>query len=139
MTFTLAMVQNPHVWKRAQAEIDSIVGTDRLPEWNDRPSLTYVDAVVRETFRWRPVIPLGTCWDAISLSGVLLNIPKSCTQLHVAISTRVTTYPKVCRTPVWYIHGRLSERSIRRDRCRQLLVRSPRICERRSLDRLPMP
>ncbi|KAF8555769.1 cytochrome P450 [Imleria badia] len=59
MTFTLAMVENPHVWKRAQAEIDVIVGPDRLPEFDDRPSLPYVDAIIREVLRWRPVLPIG--------------------------------------------------------------------------------
>lgn len=39
MTFTLAMVKNPRVWKSAQAEIDAVIGTDRLPELEDRLSL----------------------------------------------------------------------------------------------------
>ncbi|KAI9570681.1 cytochrome P450 [Boletus coccyginus] len=56
---TLAMVKNPHVWKRAQAEIDIVVGIDRLPEFKHRNSLPYVDAIIRETFRWKPVGPLG--------------------------------------------------------------------------------
>ncbi|KAF8554027.1 hypothetical protein OG21DRAFT_1509448 [Imleria badia] len=30
------------IWKRAQADIDAIVGTDRLPEFDDRSSLPYV-------------------------------------------------------------------------------------------------
>jgi hypothetical protein len=59
MTFTLAMVENPHVWRRAQAEIDSVVGIDRLPEFSDRESLPYIEAIMREVFRWVPVIPLG--------------------------------------------------------------------------------
>ena len=59
MAFTLAMVKNPHVWKRAQAEIDAFVGTGRLPEFDDRPSLPYVDAIVHETLRWQPPVPLG--------------------------------------------------------------------------------
>ncbi|KAI9457408.1 cytochrome P450, partial [Boletus coccyginus] len=59
MTFALAMVENPHVWKHAQVEIDAVVGTDRLPEFDDRPSLPYVDAIMREVFRWRPVFPSG--------------------------------------------------------------------------------
>lgn len=61
MTFTLAMVENPHVWRRAQAEIDSVVGIDRLPEFSDRESLPYIEAIMREVFRWVPVIPLGMC------------------------------------------------------------------------------
>ncbi|KAF8555762.1 cytochrome P450 [Imleria badia] len=50
---------NAQVWKRAQAEIDSVVGMDRLPEFDDRPSLQYVDAIIRELLRWRPVLPIG--------------------------------------------------------------------------------
>ncbi|KIJ08454.1 hypothetical protein PAXINDRAFT_18409 [Paxillus involutus ATCC 200175] len=59
MVFTLAMVQNPHVWKRAQAEIDAVIGMDRLPELDDRSSLPYVEAVLRETMRWQPVAPVA--------------------------------------------------------------------------------
>ncbi|KAG2356965.1 cytochrome P450 [Suillus spraguei] len=59
MVFVLAMVLYPDVQKRAQAEIDSVVGRDRLPTFEDRASLPYIDAVMRETFRWQPVAPLG--------------------------------------------------------------------------------
>jgi len=59
MVFVLAMVLYPNVQKRAQAEIDSVVGRERLPTFEDRVSLPYIDAVVRETFRWQPVSPLG--------------------------------------------------------------------------------
>jgi len=59
MLFLLAMVLYPDTQKRAQAEIDSVIGRDRLPTFEDRASLPYVDAVVRETFRWNPILPLG--------------------------------------------------------------------------------
>jgi cytochrome P450 len=59
MVFLLAMVLHPDVQKRAQAEIDSVVGRDRLPTFEDRASLPYIDALLRETFRWQPVVPLG--------------------------------------------------------------------------------
>lgn len=49
----------PEVQKRAQAEIHSVVGSDRLPSFADRPNLPYVEAVVKEVFRWNPVAPLG--------------------------------------------------------------------------------
>ncbi|EGO21511.1 hypothetical protein SERLADRAFT_440764 [Serpula lacrymans var. lacrymans S7.9] len=45
LIFTLAMLQNPKVQAKAQAEIDAIVGRDRLPEFSDRASLPYIDAV----------------------------------------------------------------------------------------------
>ncbi|KAG2104292.1 cytochrome P450 [Suillus cothurnatus] len=59
MTFALAMVLHPDVQRRAQAEIDSVVGGDRLPTFEDRASLPYVESVLRETLRWHPVGPLG--------------------------------------------------------------------------------
>ena len=57
--FMLAMTLFPEVQKRAQEEIDRVVGTDRLPDYDDRSSLTYVEAVYRETLRWRPTAPQG--------------------------------------------------------------------------------
>lgn len=45
------------VQKRAQEAIDKVVGSDRLPSLADRSSLPYVDAVLREILRWRPVVP----------------------------------------------------------------------------------
>jgi len=59
LNFVVAMAQNPEVQRRAQAEIDSVVGTVRLPDFGDRSSLPYVEAVYRETLRWHPAAPLG--------------------------------------------------------------------------------
>jgi hypothetical protein len=61
MVFILAMVLNPHIARRAQEEIDSVVGRDRLPDFDDRTSLPYVEAIMRETMRWEPLVPLGKC------------------------------------------------------------------------------
>ncbi|KAJ7163866.1 cytochrome P450 [Mycena crocata] len=57
--FMLAMVRWPEVQKKAQAEIDRIVGRGRFPVFTDRDNLPYVTAVVKETCRWRPVAPLS--------------------------------------------------------------------------------
>ncbi|OAX34015.1 cytochrome P450 [Rhizopogon vinicolor AM-OR11-026] len=59
LVFLLAMVLHPEVQAKAQAEIDRVVGKDRLLNFNDRPALPYVDALLRETFRWQPVFPIG--------------------------------------------------------------------------------
>jgi cytochrome P450 len=53
------MTVSPEVQKRAQEEIDRVVGTDRLPTVADRENLPYVDAVVKEVLRWHPVAPMG--------------------------------------------------------------------------------
>ena len=55
----LAMSLYPEVLKKAQAELDAVVGPDRLPDWDDQASLPYVTAVVKETLRWQNVLPLS--------------------------------------------------------------------------------
>ena len=58
-TFVLAMVLFPEVQGKAQAEIDRVIGLDRLPGIADRPNLPYVEAVYKEALRWHPVAPLA--------------------------------------------------------------------------------
>jgi cytochrome P450 len=53
------MFLSPDIQKRAQAELDSVIGRERLPTFEDRPKLPFVDAVCREILRWRPVAPVG--------------------------------------------------------------------------------
>ncbi|VDB91013.1 unnamed protein product [Peniophora sp. CBMAI 1063] len=57
--WTLAMVMYPDVQARAQAELDSVVGRDRVPTFEDFPNLSYIRAMVKEALRWRPVDPMG--------------------------------------------------------------------------------
>ena len=52
------MASNPDIQKRAQAELDSVVGPERLPTIEDRSSLPYVSALVKECLRWRSVVPI---------------------------------------------------------------------------------
>jgi len=56
----LALVLSPHVQKRAQAELDLVVGRDRLPTFDDRPRLPYIEAICKEVVRWQMVAPLGS-------------------------------------------------------------------------------
>jgi hypothetical protein len=53
------MVLHPDVQAKAQADIDRVVGQDRLPDFDDRPALPYLDAILQETLRWYPVAPMG--------------------------------------------------------------------------------
>jgi cytochrome P450 len=53
------MVLNPDVQRRAQEEIDRVVGRDRLPDFGDRDRLPYINAMVKESLRWHPVTPMG--------------------------------------------------------------------------------
>ncbi|KZP29735.1 cytochrome P450, partial [Athelia psychrophila] len=58
-TFVLAMLQYPSVQRRAQAELDSVLGPDRLPTFGDMPALPYLSAVMKECHRWEVVLPLA--------------------------------------------------------------------------------
>jgi len=57
--FILAMVVYPEAQKKAQAELDAIVGRSRMPTFADLEHLPTIRATVREALRWRPVLPLG--------------------------------------------------------------------------------
>ena len=53
-SFVLAMVRNPDVLRKAQAEMDNVLGADRLPEFGDRDSLPYLSALLEELYRCVP-------------------------------------------------------------------------------------
>ena len=55
----LALVLCPQVQRRAQAELDAVVGRDRLPTFDDRPRLPYIEAFCKELMRWQMVTPIG--------------------------------------------------------------------------------
>lgn len=53
------MTLHPSIVRKAQAELDSVIGPDRLPSFADRPDLPYCEAVLKEVLRWGPVVPTG--------------------------------------------------------------------------------
>jgi cytochrome P450 len=55
----LALTLYPEVQKRAQAELDSVISRDRLPTFEDKPRLPYIEAMCKELLRWQMVTPLG--------------------------------------------------------------------------------
>ncbi|KAF8814227.1 cytochrome P450 [Phlegmacium glaucopus] len=55
--FFSAMTVYPDVARKAQAELDAVVGTDRLPKFSDRVNLPYINAVTLEIMRWHSVVP----------------------------------------------------------------------------------
>ncbi|KAJ8583488.1 cytochrome P450 [Rhizopogon salebrosus TDB-379] len=77
LNFFLAMVLYPDVQEKAHDLVESVVGTNRLPTSQDRPSLLYIDAILRECLRWHPVLPLAIPHSAVE-SDVYENyyIPK---------------------------------------------------------------
>jgi len=57
--FLLALLIFPEVQRTAQAEIDRVIGADRLPTLADRDNLPYIEALLKEVHRWHTVAPMG--------------------------------------------------------------------------------
>ncbi|KIL66927.1 hypothetical protein M378DRAFT_23224 [Amanita muscaria Koide BX008] len=89
--FILAMTVHPLEQHRAQHEIDRVIGSDRLPTFDDRSSLPYVEALYREVLRWRPIAPLAVPHSTDADDALLNSVPS---RLHcLAITRDSTTYP----------------------------------------------
>nr|GAT46949.1 cytochrome P450 [Mycena chlorophos] len=58
-TFILAMLLHPSVQRKAQAELDELLQGVRLPTVEDRDSLPYIGAVIKEVMRWHVILPMG--------------------------------------------------------------------------------
>ena len=50
-SFLLAMIRYPDIHKKAQEEVDRVVGRQRLPDLDDRLSLPYVECILKEIYR----------------------------------------------------------------------------------------
>ncbi|THH15921.1 hypothetical protein EW146_g4631 [Bondarzewia mesenterica] len=64
-SFVLAMVRNPAVQRKAQAEIDAVVPRDRLPNLDDRPQIPYLEAFVKELYR-----QVSQLYNAAAVAGL---------------------------------------------------------------------
>ncbi|KAH7908057.1 cytochrome P450, partial [Hygrophoropsis aurantiaca] len=95
--FILVMVLYPEIQERAWLSIQSVVGTARLPNFDDRASLPYLDAVLREILRWHPIAPMGSVPHATYTEDIYNGyyIPKGAMILSNiwAMSRNETKYP----------------------------------------------
>lgn len=49
----------PDKQKKAQEEIDRVVGNHRVPDFSDREQLSYTDALIKECMRLHTAVPLS--------------------------------------------------------------------------------
>ena len=63
--FFKLMAAHPDIQRRAQAEIDSVLGAERLPVISDMDRLPYTYACCLETMRYHVVAPFGECEDRL--------------------------------------------------------------------------
>ena len=55
----LGLLDKPEVLAKAQRQLDAVVKPGYLPDFDDEDSLPYITAIVKETLRWRDVVPIG--------------------------------------------------------------------------------
>ena len=95
----MVLVLHPGIQERAQAEIDTIVGRKRLPKFEDRPRMPYIDAICRELVRWRMVTPLGMRFLCDIWVSHLTVCQLYHTRLQRTMYTRGTSFPEVSLPP----------------------------------------
>jgi hypothetical protein len=61
----LAYALFPEPMKKAQEEVDRVIGTDRLPNFSDRSQLPYINATVLELLRYCGITPIGRTLNSI--------------------------------------------------------------------------
>ncbi|XP_053331374.1 cytochrome P450 2C16-like [Spea bombifrons] len=94
----LVMIKFPHVQERVQKEIDSVIGTERLPKLADRIQMPYTNAVLHEILRFLDLVPLAlphVVMEDIFYRG--FNIPRGTTIFPVLGS--VLSDPACWETP----------------------------------------
>jgi cytochrome P450 len=71
--FIQAMLLFPEVQKKAQVELDRVVGPSRLPSFEDENSLQYIRACVKESLRWMPTAVTGAVPHAVTQDDTYLG------------------------------------------------------------------
>jgi len=78
------LVNSPEAMKKAQAELDAVVGRERIVQESDLPKLPYIKAIAKETLRLHPPVPflahqcIKTCkafgYDIKAGTSVFVNV-----------------------------------------------------------------
>jgi len=96
----LAMIAHPDKQKKCQEELDRVIGSSRMPTFEDQDHLPYVNAAVRELLRWRPTFPFGeplsnmvvATQSAIPVTGVQHVTIEVCTDFSFECLSSISTF-----------------------------------------------
>ena len=100
------MVLFPDVQKRIQAELDAVVGRKRLPTFEDRASLPYLEATIKESLRFHPPTPLGIAHRLVEddiVEGDYSRIISIYTTLACFSFTLLSSWPTACSLTIRYV------------------------------------
>ncbi|KAA1470221.1 cytochrome P450 [Dentipellis sp. KUC8613] len=93
-SFIMAMAHSPDAQRKAQEEIDAVIGNDRLPTLDDRPDIPYLEAFIKEVYRW--ACPLAIAIPHAVIQDDVYNgyfIPKG-TSIIASIYDMVNACPR---------------------------------------------
>jgi len=96
MVLVMAAARFPEAQKKAQEQLDLVVGQDRMPSFGDLDDLPYVNAFVLESYRWRPVSAGGFVHRAtedIQYNGYLIPKGASVVGNHWGIFRDPSVFP----------------------------------------------
>lgn len=104
-TFVLAMVLHPEVQAKAQKELHAVIGTERLPNFSDRPVLPYIECILKEVIRWQPIVPTSVPYMASQDADYEgYHIPKG--SILIANSWAISRDEKLYQSPEAFIPER---------------------------------
>ena len=100
--------RNPSIMKKAQAELDDVVGHNRLVQESDLPNLKYIQCIRKENYRLHPPAPLLIPHESIDSCTVFgYDIPAK-TRLMVNVRA-IGRDPKVWDNPLTFNPDRFME------------------------------
>jgi len=109
--FVFSMMVHPEVQKRAQQELDSVLGGDRLPTFADKDQLPYLWNVLREVFRWIVVFPFAIPHRSIKEDAYKgYYIPEGATVM--GNSWALLHDPAVYRDPESFLPERYNDKNV---------------------------
>ena len=65
---------HPEAQAKAFEEIDRVIGQDRWPTLADLDNLPYIEALLKETFRWSPLLPISESITHHFHARILINV-----------------------------------------------------------------
>lgn len=97
IVFIIIFMYHPEILRKAQAHVDAHVGRNRLPSFDDVPSMPYITAMIREAFRWHTVAPIAIPHSVTQDDEYLgYHIPKGTTVIGLShhIHQQKDLYPQ---------------------------------------------
>jgi hypothetical protein len=107
-TFFLMMIIHPEIQRRAQAELDAVVGRRRLPNLQDRANLPYLGAIQKEIYRWAAIVPLGELCRAAHFNVLFfiywsIGIPHCATE-DIVYESQFIPKDSLLVNNIWYVN-----------------------------------